>query len=103
MKKILILAAMLGLFSISAFAHEGEMTAEDRKKMAETHEKMAACLRSDRPMSECEEEMGKTCAFHAKGKKGKGGKQCPMHAKHGKKAEHHEEHHEEGQAEKESE
>lgn len=87
MKKILILAALLGLFSISALAHEGEVTAEERNKMAESHEKMAACLRSDRPMSECEEEMGKACAFHAKGKKAKGGKQCSMHAKHGKKAE----------------
>lgn len=32
---------------------------EDRAKMAEAHEKMAACLRSNRPMKECRSEMKK--------------------------------------------
>ena len=31
-------------------------TKEEREKMAAAHEKMAACLRSDRPMSDCHAE-----------------------------------------------
>lgn len=42
---------------------------EDRAKMAEAHEKMAACLRSNRPMKECRSEMGKV-------HKGMGGHEC---------------------------
>jgi len=34
-------------------------TKEMREKMAEAHEKMAACLRSDRPIDECHDEMKK--------------------------------------------
>ena len=34
-------------------------TKEEREKMAQAHEKMAACLRSDRPMSDCHAEMMK--------------------------------------------
>jgi hypothetical protein len=30
-----------------------------REKMAEAHEKIAACLRSDRPIDECHDEMKK--------------------------------------------
>jgi hypothetical protein len=37
-----------------------QMTAEQRSKMAEAHEKLAACLRSDRPLSECHDEMMKS-------------------------------------------
>jgi hypothetical protein len=37
------------------------MTAEQRNKMADVHEKLAACLRSDRPMSDCHEEAMKNC------------------------------------------
>lgn len=48
------------------------LTVEQRKKMADVHEKMAACLRSDRPMSECHEEMMNACRENM----GKGG--CPM-------------------------
>lgn len=33
------------------------MTPEDRKSMAAQHEKMATCLRSNKPMSECKKEM----------------------------------------------
>lgn len=32
-------------------------TKEQREKMAEAHEKIAACLRSDRPIDECHAEM----------------------------------------------
>jgi hypothetical protein len=39
----------------------GEPSAEARRKMATVHEKMAACLRSDRPLSQCREEMVTTC------------------------------------------
>jgi hypothetical protein len=36
-------------------------TAEQRQKMAEVHEKMAACLRSERPIGECRKEMATAC------------------------------------------
>jgi hypothetical protein len=36
-------------------------TAEQRQKMAEVHEKMAECLRSDRPIGECRREMARAC------------------------------------------
>jgi hypothetical protein len=36
-------------------------TTEQRQKMAGLHEKMATCLRSDRPMAECRQEMKKGC------------------------------------------
>jgi hypothetical protein len=53
------------------------MTKEQRQKMAEAHENMATCLRSDRPMKECHEEMMKACKEHM----GKNG--CPfMRGKH---------------------
>ena len=48
------------------------MTTEQRQKMADAHEKMAACLRSDKPVSDCHEEMMKACQEGM----GKGG--CPM-------------------------
>jgi hypothetical protein len=32
-------------------------TKEQREKMAEAHEKIAACLRSDKPIEECHAEM----------------------------------------------
>ena len=34
-------------------------TKEQREKMAQAHEKLAACLRSDRPIDECHAEMMK--------------------------------------------
>lgn len=36
-------------------------TREMREKMATLHEQMAACLRSDKSMSECRAEMQKSC------------------------------------------
>jgi hypothetical protein len=36
-------------------------TAEQRQKMAEVHQKMADCLRSDRPIAECRSEMATAC------------------------------------------
>ena len=49
-----------------------KMTPEQRQTMAAAHEKMAACLRSDRPLSECRNEMMQAC-HKMMGKEG-----CPM-------------------------
>lgn len=38
-----------------------EPSKEDRAKMAEMHMKMAECLKTDKPMKECHEEMMKAC------------------------------------------
>jgi len=55
-----------------AFALETKVSKEDREKMAEVHIKMATCLQSDKPMSDCHTEMMKSC----KDMMGKSG--CPM-------------------------
>ncbi len=34
---------------------------DQREKMAQAHEKMAACLRSERPFPECRQEMMQAC------------------------------------------
>jgi len=48
------------LFASEPEHHDGPApTREMREKMAATHEKMAACLRSERPIKECHEEMMK--------------------------------------------
>ena len=58
------------------------LTAAQRKDMALAHEKMATCLRSEKPFDECHKEMMKTC----KDMMGKGA--CPMMGEmHGMKAE----------------
>ena len=36
-------------------------TAEQRQKMADVHQKMAECLRSDRPIADCRSEMASAC------------------------------------------
>ena len=65
--------------------HE-EITPAQREEMAVTHEKMAACLRSDKAIEDCHKEMMKSC----KGMKG----HCPMmgmehmHGKMGKGMKH---------------
>lgn len=69
MKKSVLLSLAAVLLSCPfAFAEEGmgmdmgkEPTKEQRAKMAEHHEKMAACLRSDKTMKECHEQMKKAC------------------------------------------
>ena len=38
------------------------MTPEMRQKMTDMHQKMADCLRSDKPMSECKQQMMKSCS-----------------------------------------
>ncbi|MEO5968404.1 MAG: hypothetical protein ABIQ95_00630 [Bdellovibrionia bacterium] len=83
MKKITFLVCMIGAIGTSALRAESEnkpveskkaskVSTEQRQKMAERHEKMASCLRSERPMSECHQEMMKDC----KNMMGEGG--CPM-------------------------
>ena len=49
-----------------------QMTTEQRQKMADLHEKMAVCLRSDRPLSDCRKDMMKGC------KDTLGAEGCPM-------------------------
>jgi len=75
------LIAILALASASpAFAADPEKPGhpepgpEARQKMAAAHQKMADCLKSDRPMSECKAEMKKSC--HEMKEKGEGG--CSM-------------------------
>ena len=48
------------------------LTKEQREKMATIHEQIAACLRSDKPISECHKEAMKSCQ-DTMGKDG-----CPM-------------------------
>lgn len=43
-----------------ACACQEKATPEAREEMAAHHDKMAACLRSDRPLGECRAEMSKT-------------------------------------------
>ena len=72
--------AMFGSFALGAEStsnpngakSKSPMTLEQRQKMAGFHEKMAICLRSDRAMQECREEMMNGC----KETMGKSG--CPM-------------------------
>ena len=50
---------------------ERQSKADMMDKMAEMHKKMAECLRSDKPMSECREQMMKDCPMAKSGR-------CPM-------------------------
>jgi hypothetical protein len=72
MKQILIFAvgAMLSFGAYAAdkpatqkpqSGKKTEWTKEQRETMAKNHETMAACLRSDKPVSECHDEMMKHC------------------------------------------
>lgn len=71
--KLTMTFIMTFLFSLSgSFAAESKMSKEKREKMAETHEKMATCLKSDKKMSECHQEMRNQC------KSMMGEKGCPM-------------------------
>lgn len=83
MKKNTFLVGFTMLFGSLAFGAETPNPAagaksppaysvEQRQKMAEHHEKMAMCLKSDRPFPECRDEMMKSCK-ETMGKEG-----CPM-------------------------
>ena len=58
------------------------MTSEQRQKMADAHEKMATCLRTDKPLGDCHEEMMKSC------QEGMGKDGCPMMGGKGKGMHH---------------
>ena len=71
---LVILAAALPGSAIAAepSAESNGVSKEQRASMASAHEKMAACLRSDRSLEDCRQEMHASCmsAF--------GGQGCPM-------------------------
>ena len=70
------------VISWAAVAAEGappasaEPSKEMRAKMASVHERMAACLRSDKPFADCRREMMKSC------QKLMGEHGCPMMGMH---------------------
>lgn len=78
--RMVVLSAALGaILGGSALAQEKtppapQMTKEQRMKMATAHEQMAACLRTDRPLADCHQEMMKTCQDTM----GTGAGMCPM-------------------------
>lgn len=61
-----IAAALLLAGAVAAFADtppppNGQPSKETREKMAVLHEQLAACLRSDKPLSQCHSEMVTSC------------------------------------------
>lgn len=85
MKYYIIFASMiLAMSAIQTHAADGTPrkekatpTAEERESMAAMHEKMAQCLRSEKSIRECHEDMEKSC------KENMGGRGCMMgHGKH---------------------
>ena len=76
-RTVLALAAMsvIGAAALAATQSPpapATMTKETREKMAVLHEQMAACLRSDKSLSDCRAEMMKGC------KESMGDQGCPM-------------------------
>jgi hypothetical protein len=57
----LLIALSSAAFAADAPAAPSSPTKEMRERMATLHEQMAACLRSDKPVSECRTEMLKHC------------------------------------------
>lgn len=88
---VIILSISTSTFAADKAKSKGEkmpvFSAEQRKNMADLHEKMAQCLRSDKAIEECHADMKTGC--ESLGKDG-----CPMmgktHGHHGMKHEHHE-------------
>ena len=79
-------AALLGLGSGAVWSADPnrasvapQLSKEAREKMALMHEKMAACLRSDKSMAECRIEMAKNCRDIL------GPEYCPMPTTHHRK------------------
>lgn len=75
-----------------ASAERKPPTAEQRVKMAEHHERIAACLRSTRPIEECRAEMRTMHEEMRKQCKEAGGGECPM-GYPGHQRGHHGDHH----------
>jgi hypothetical protein len=77
MKMTALVFCLMSISGSFASAHDmanmkmPNMTTEQRQKMADAHEKMAACLRSDKDLKECHEAMMKSCQDTM-------GKDCPM-------------------------
>jgi hypothetical protein len=71
-----ILALGIGMLvcgpAIAAEPAPADPTPEQRQKMAEVHQQMAACLVSARPIAECRAEMHKNCQTMM------GNEGCPM-------------------------
>jgi len=77
-----LLRALAGGFMVAAAtmvaaadAQQGgppELSPASRQKLADVHDRMAACLRSDKPIAQCRSEMLKNCQ-EMMGKEG-----CPM-------------------------
>ena len=82
MKSLLLLSLLTAALSSGiGYAAEDSATSpsnqEMREKMAVAHEKMAACLRSDKEIRDCHNELRKTCQdsngdFCPRGGKGRG-------------------------------
>ncbi|MEK6580129.1 MAG: hypothetical protein AABZ55_12955 [Bdellovibrionota bacterium] len=77
-RQLFFTVALASLVALSSFAAEAKKptkaidTPENRQKMADIHQNMATCLRSDKPMMECKKDMQKNCS-EMMGKEG-----CPM-------------------------
>lgn len=62
MKKAFLMSAISLVFLGSQIAGaQMKPSAEQRQKMAEQHDKMAACLRSTKSVAECHKEMMQNC------------------------------------------
>ena len=80
MNKLVVLVSMMSLCASISFAEgsdmhgmmDSKMSKEQREKMAVSHDKMAACLRSDKTMKQCHDEMRKACEAEM------GPDACPM-------------------------
>jgi hypothetical protein len=66
------LVAALALLGAGAALAADEPTPEQRQQMSAVHQKMAECLKSNRPIAECRNEMMSSCRSMM-GEKG-----CPM-------------------------
>lgn len=82
MRHLVLVPLVCAGLSWAAFATDPEkdiskdkdevVSTQKRDQMALMHEKMAACLRSEKPLKECREEMHKSCT------EAKGEGHCPM-------------------------
>ena len=75
------LFAMSGALAADTPASHPTPSKEDREKMAQMHEKMAACLRSDKSVQDCHRDMMKQC------RESMGDEACMMMG-HGMKPDH---------------
>lgn len=78
MKTKIIVPLMTLLLASTGFAADTEVSRENRQKMSELHMKMADCLKSDRPLGECNTEMMQNCDMMGKDGCGMMG---PMHGR----------------------